>query len=177
MIDSFLNRNRQTFNIVDHCKPFYAYLPLCALNRSSSARRPSYLSRFYHLENLWVILQDYHLPSLRALEDESTPYKLDDPGLLCALVLTVAVSDLEGDLEFMLSRSDSVSLESLSSTSSTRSDAESTPPDFEGILDRISNEYTHWLLQSGRELPPEWTMLDLVRVVISDDHIERLSNK
>ena len=81
------------------------------------------------------------------------------------------------DLEFMLSRSDSVSLESLSSTSSTRSDAESAPPDFEGILDRISNEYTHWLLQSGRELPPEWTMPDLVRAVISDDHIERLSNK
>ncbi|KAL0291018.1 UNVERIFIED_CONTAM: hypothetical protein Sradi_7036500 [Sesamum radiatum] len=77
------------------------------------------------------------------------------------------------DLEFMLSRSDSVSLESLSSTSSTRSDAESAPPDFEGILDRISNEYTHWLLQSGRELPPEWTMPDLVRAVISDDHIER----
>ncbi|KAI3693007.1 hypothetical protein L6452_32833 [Arctium lappa] len=47
--------------------------------------------------NLRVILQDYHLPSLRALEDESTPYKLDDPGLLCGLVLTVALSDLEAE--------------------------------------------------------------------------------
>jgi hypothetical protein len=27
MIDSFLNHSRQTFLLIDHCKPFYAYLP------------------------------------------------------------------------------------------------------------------------------------------------------
>lgn len=32
MIDSFLNRSRQIFLLIDHCKPFYASLPLCALN-------------------------------------------------------------------------------------------------------------------------------------------------
>lgn len=87
MIDSFLNRSRQTFLLIDHCKPFYAYLPLCALNRRSSARRPSDLSRCYHL-----IKSPGHSsrlpPYLRALEDESTPYKLDDPGLLFGLVKT-----------------------------------------------------------------------------------------
>ncbi|KAF3452205.1 hypothetical protein FNV43_RR08303 [Rhamnella rubrinervis] len=65
-----------------------------------------------------------------------------------------------------------MSLESLSSTSSTRSDAESAPPDFEGILDRISKEYTEWVGRSGRQLPPEWTMPDLVRAVIADERIE-----
>ncbi|KAF3452258.1 hypothetical protein FNV43_RR08356 [Rhamnella rubrinervis] len=76
-----------------------------------------------------------------------------------------------GDVQFMLS-SESMSLESLSSTSSTRSDAESAPPDFEGILDRISKEYTEWVGRSGRQLPPEWTMPDLVRAVIADERIE-----
>lgn len=76
-----------------------------------------------------------------------------------------------GDVQFMLS-SESMSLDSLSSTSSTRSDAESAPPDFEGILDRISKEYTEWVGRSGRQLPPEWTMPDLVRAVIADERIE-----
>ncbi|RYQ84087.1 hypothetical protein Ahy_B10g102991 [Arachis hypogaea] len=67
--------------------------------------------------------------------------------------------------------SDTMSLDSLSSTSSTRSDAESAPPDFEGGLNRISNEYTKWVRRSGRQLPPEWTMPDLVRAVIGDDRI------
>lgn len=80
------------------------------------------------------------------------------------------------DLEFMLSSSDNVLLESLSSTSSTRSDAESAPPYFEGLLGRISIEYTHWFLQSGRELPPEWTMADLVRAVISDERIDIITD-
>lgn len=37
------------------------------------------------------------------------------------------------------------------------------------ILDRISTESTKWV---GRQLPPEWTMPDLVRAVISDDRID-----
>lgn len=74
------------------------------------------------------------------------------------------------DMHFMLS--DSLSLYSLSSTSSTRSDVESAPPDFEGILDRISLEFLKWIERSGRQLPPEWTMPDLVRAVISDNRID-----
>lgn len=73
------------------------------------------------------------------------------------------------DVQFMLSDTRNMSLDSLSSTSSTRSDAESAPPDFEEIVNRISNEYTKWV---GRQLPPEWTMPDLVRAVISDDRID-----
>lgn len=77
------------------------------------------------------------------------------------------------DIPFMLSDSQSLSLYSLSSTSSTRSDAQSAPPDFGGILDRISNESIMWIERSGRKLPPEWTMPDLVRAVLSDDRIDR----
>lgn len=76
------------------------------------------------------------------------------------------------DVQFMLSDTRNMSLDSLSSTSSTRSDAESAPPDFEGGLNRISNEYTQWVRRSGRQLPPEWTMPDLVRAVIGDDQID-----
>lgn len=76
------------------------------------------------------------------------------------------------DVQFMLSDTRNMSLDSLSSTSSTRSDAESAPPDFEEILNIISNEYTKWVGRSGRQLPPEWTMPDLVRAVISDDRID-----
>ena len=76
------------------------------------------------------------------------------------------------DVEFMLSKSQKMSFDSLSSTSSTRSDAESAPPDFEEILDRISTESTKWVGRSGRQLPPEWTMPDLVRAVISGDRID-----
>lgn len=76
------------------------------------------------------------------------------------------------DVEFMLSHSDMMSVESLSSTSSTRSDAESAPPDLTEILERISTESTKWVERSGRQLPPEWSMPDLVRAVISDDRID-----
>lgn len=72
------------------------------------------------------------------------------------------------DVQFMLSDTRKMSFDSLSSTSSTRSDAESAPPYFEGRLNRISNESTKWVRRSGRQLPPEWTMPDLVRAVISD---------
>lgn len=41
-----------------------------------------------------------------------------------------------------------------------------------GILDRISLEFLKWIERSGRQLPPEWTMPDLVRAVISDNRID-----
>nr|QCQ81912.1 hypothetical protein [Ammopiptanthus mongolicus] len=74
------------------------------------------------------------------------------------------------DIDFMLTRSsENLSLYSLSSTSSTRSDAQSAPPDLEGMLDLISSECTTLVRRSGREVPPEWTMPDLVRAVIGEE--------
>jgi hypothetical protein len=77
------------------------------------------------------------------------------------------------DVQFMLSDTSNMSLDSLSSsTSSTRSDAQSAPPNFEETLNLISNEYTELLRISGRQLPPEWTMPELVWAAISDDRID-----
>ena len=77
---------------------------------------------------------------------------------------------ISSDLKFMLSETE-MSLDSLSSTSSTRSDAGSAPTDPVEILDRISTESSKWVDFSGRQLPPEWSMPDLVRAVIADDRI------
>ena len=77
------------------------------------------------------------------------------------------------DLRFMHSDPFSFpSSSSSSSRSSTRSDAESAPPEFERLFDRICDEYAEWVGRSGRQLPPEWTMPDLVRAVISDERID-----
>lgn len=77
------------------------------------------------------------------------------------------------DLRFMHSDQFSFpSSSSSSSRSSTRSDAESAPPEFERLFDRICDEYAEWVGRSGRQLPPEWTVPDLVRAVISDDRID-----
>nr|YP_009526550.1 NADH dehydrogenase subunit 7 [Ammopiptanthus mongolicus]AXV54309.1 NADH dehydrogenase subunit 7 [Ammopiptanthus mongolicus] len=48
-------------------------------------------------------------------------------------------------------------------------DAQSAPPDLEGMLDLISSECTTLVRRSGREVPPEWTMPDLVRAVIGEE--------
>lgn len=65
-----------------------------------------------------------------------------------------------------------MSLDSLSSTSSTRSDAESAPPDLDLLFFKICAEYCRCVHEAGRQLPPEWTMPDLVRAVIGDDRID-----
>jgi hypothetical protein len=75
------------------------------------------------------------------------------------------------DVEFMLSKSQKMSFDSLSSPSSTRSDAESAPPDGEQLFDRICSEYAEWVVRAGKQLPPEWSMPDLVRTVIGDEAI------
>ncbi|KAL5077878.1 hypothetical protein RYX36_016862 [Vicia faba] len=63
-------------------------------------------------------------------------------------------------------------LSSTSSTlSSTRSDAQSAPPELERVFDRICDEYTEWVVRAGKQLPPEWSMLGLVRTVIGDEAI------
>ncbi|KAI5311450.1 hypothetical protein L3X38_000176 (mitochondrion) [Prunus dulcis] len=77
------------------------------------------------------------------------------------------------DLRFM--HSDPFSFPSSSSSSgrsSTRSDAESTPPEFERLFDRICDKHAKWVGRNGRQLPPEWTVPNLVRAFIFDNRID-----
>ncbi|KAL5072113.1 hypothetical protein RYX36_023000 [Vicia faba] len=63
-------------------------------------------------------------------------------------------------------------LSSTSSTlSSTRSDAQSAPPELERVFDRICDEYAEWVVRAGKQLPPEWSMPGLVRTMIGDEAI------
>lgn len=71
------------------------------------------------------------------------------------------------DVEFMLSKK--MSFESLSSTSSTRSDAESAPPELEKLFDSLCQLYEEWVVKSGKQFTPQWTMPDLLRFVIGDE--------
>ncbi|KAE9584295.1 hypothetical protein Lalb_Chr00c21g0405861 (mitochondrion) [Lupinus albus] len=84
--------------------------------------------------------------------------------------LTLWGNPTPSDWEFIIENEASLSFSS--STSSTRSDAQSAPPECEEVLQKICDESTKWVGRSGRQLPPEWTMPDLVRAVISDDRID-----
>ena len=73
------------------------------------------------------------------------------------------------DVQFMLSYTRNMSFDSLSSTSSTlsstRSDAQSAPPELERVFNKICEKCEDLVLLSNRQVPPEWTMPDLVRAV------------
>lgn len=56
-----------------------------------------------------------------------------------------------------------------SSISSTKSDAESAPPDLDQLFHSICDAYTEWVEKSGRQLPPEWDMPSLVRTVLGEE--------
>ena len=58
-----------------------------------------------------------------------------------------------------------------STLSSTRSDAESAPPELEQLFHRVCDEYAKCVRGAGKQLPPEWSMPDLVRTVIGDEAI------
>ena len=73
-----------------------------------------------------------------------------------------------GDLHFML---DDESMSFSSSTSSTRSDAQSAPPECEQIFEALCSEYTKWVSRSDKQLPPEWNMPDLVQTVMGEEAI------
>lgn len=76
------------------------------------------------------------------------------------------------DLDFMM-ESELNSFPSLSTSSncSIRSDGESAPPEFEHLFNKICAEYTRWVVQAGKQIPPQWDMPDLVRTVIGDEGI------
>ncbi|KAK7304061.1 hypothetical protein RJT34_15071 [Clitoria ternatea] len=48
---------------------------------------------------------------------------------------------------------------------------ESAPPELEQLFTRIYDEYTEWVGRSGRQLPPQWAMPDLVRTVLGEESI------
>ena len=55
---------------------------------------------------------------------------------------------------------------------STASEAESAPPDFDQLFQRICEEYSKCVHEAGRVLPPEWTMPDLVLAMLGDEAIQ-----
>jgi hypothetical protein len=73
-----------------------------------------------------------------------------------------------GDLRFFL---DDESMSFSSSTSSTRSDAQSAPPECEQIFEALCSEYTKRVARSDKQLPPEWNMPDLVQTVMGEEAI------
>lgn len=48
------------------------------------------------------------------------------------------------------------------------SEAESAPPDVSGLFDALCAEYAKCVDASGKVLPPEWTIPDLVRSMLGD---------
>jgi len=74
------------------------------------------------------------------------------------------------DLHFMQSSTSSFpSASSTSTLSSTRSDAQSAPPELEQVFDRICQNSAELLRVKGREFPPEWNIGDLVRAIMGDE--------
>ena len=57
-------------------------------------------------------------------------------------------------------------------SSETASDAQSAPPDLDQLFNIVCDEYTRCVHETGRVLPPEWTMPDLVRTVLSSEAIQ-----
>ena len=72
------------------------------------------------------------------------------------------------DLNFMI---DDENMSFSSSTSSTRSDAQSAPPECERIFEALCSEYTKWVVRANKQLPPEWNMPDLVQTVMGEEAI------
>lgn len=80
----------------------------------------------------------------------------------------------QSDLDFRIN-TDLTSFPSsaISSTNSTLSDAESAPIDFNNLFNKICAEYTKCVHETGRVLPPEWTMPELVRTLLWDDVLQQ----
>lgn len=74
------------------------------------------------------------------------------------------------DMDFLMDTSFPSS--STSTNSETASDAQSAPPDLDQLFSNLCNEYTRCVHETGRVLPPEWTMPDLVRAVLGDEAIQ-----
>lgn len=69
------------------------------------------------------------------------------------------------DIQFILRTSSSLS----STLSSTRSDAQSAPPELERIFDGICEKDAESVRLSNKKIPPEWSIPELIRSVIGDE--------
>ena len=85
--------------------------------------------------------------------------------------MALYVNPTPSDLRFMESSSISFPSTSASSTLSTRSDAQSAPPELDALFNQISDKCEELVLLSNRQVPPEWTMADLIRAVMGNDGI------
>ena len=82
-------------------------------------------------------------------------------------------SPTPSDMEFMDSHPFSFPSASTSSTlSSTRSDAQSAPPELTQLFDDICQNSAELLRLRGRELPPEWNIADLIQAVMGDEALQ-----
>lgn len=54
-------------------------------------------------------------------------------------------------------------------SSSTRSDAESAPPELDKLFDALCQLYEECVVESGKQFTPQWNMPDLLRFVIGDE--------
>ena len=79
------------------------------------------------------------------------------------------------ELDFIMEmETDLLSLPSsaTSTSSSTKSDAQSAPPDLDPLFNKICDEYSRCVHEAGKVLPTEWTMPDLVRTMFGDEAIQ-----
>ena len=79
------------------------------------------------------------------------------------------------ELDFLIEmETDLLSLPSsaTSTSSSTKSDAQSAPPDLDSLFNKVCDEYSRCVHEAGKVLPTEWTMPDLVEAVIGEEAIQ-----
>ena len=63
----------------------------------------------------------------------------------------------------------STSASSTRSSNSTRSDAESAPPELDLLFNKICDKCEELVLLSNRQVPTEWNMADLIRAVMGKE--------
>ena len=55
---------------------------------------------------------------------------------------------------------------------SITSTAQSAPSDIGGLFSGVCEHYREWMLISGRQLPPQWSIPDFVRTVLGNEAVQ-----
>ena len=58
------------------------------------------------------------------------------------------------------------------SSNSSKSDAQSAPPELDELFNQICDKCEELVLLSNRQVPPEWNMADLIRAVMGNEAIQ-----
>lgn len=82
--------------------------------------------------------------------------------------IELSANPTPSDLRFM--HSDPCSFPA--SNLSTLSDAESAPPEFENLFSQISTKCEELLRNRNAELPPEWSIPELIRTLIGNEALQ-----